>query len=193
MIKRNPVVARKAFAAFTIGDSLRFMEAKRNLEADLLNFRPRKRFTKDGGWRLDSSHVETYHQVFNLCLLTEEDVSAMSYPQDIPNPTQEYPDFIVRLMACKEVTNLLHYRLAAGKNVRLWLVSAAQHIGSAIEDEIVEISLSTAEGGERYNVFHPLDGAREFWNNGLTQGLEPGAILEGWRAMQSILKDGSRE
>lgn len=113
----------------------------------------------------------------------------MSFPKNLPDPTSDYADFIIGLMQLDEPSNLVHYRLAAGKNSRLWIICVAQHIAEALNDEIVDVKLIKTDGDERINSYHPVGGAREFWQNGAEQGLKPDEIIKGWKAMQSITKE----
>lgn len=113
-----------------------------------------------------------------------------TYPDDMPDPTKTYEDFLVQLMACKTITNLSHYKIKGGKNSRLWMATAGQHFHNALQDGIVTVDLIETNG-ERMNSYYPTDGARVFWKNAAEENHPPGKVLEGWRAMQSILNDAT--
>ncbi len=112
----------------------------------------------------------------------------MSIPENLPDPSLDYHEFLVGLMALKEVSNLVHYRDNA-KNKKLTVIDVAMKMAQALQDEIVEVSLITTSDDERVNGYHPTDGAKQFWANGVEQGLSPKEIVDGWKAMMSIMKE----
>lgn len=131
------------------------------------------------------------NQLYDLLMKRGERLMNMAIPDNLPDPTVEYADFLIGLMALEEDSNLVQYRNKAGKNARLWVIRIAQHIAEALQDEIVEVSLITTPDDERVNGYHPMPGAREFWKNGLEEGLKPQEIIDGWKALMSMTKEGS--
>lgn len=145
------------------------------------------------GWSVIDRHPMGVRAIQAVAQLYDEITTygdrVMSFPSDLPNPEQEYPDFLVGLMNCTSITNLAHYREAAGKRHRVWLAFTGQHMHDALQDEVVEFGYSEDGSGNRLNSFHPTAGAKDFWKNAKEEGYTPTQALEGWRALRSIMKD----
>jgi hypothetical protein len=153
-----------------------------------------RRHLDQGDWdELSRAGVPVYirFEVFRVCNLNR-DREPMSYPKELPNPTGEYSEFVSKLMACPEAVNLQHFRDAAGKDRRLWMIESAMKCSMAVRDGLIKPELID-NGGETINSFVPQPDARDFWRNGAEQGISDAEILDGWKAMRSIVNDGKNE
>lgn len=113
----------------------------------------------------------------------------MSYPKNLPNPTLPRAEWTASIIGLGEAVNLRHHRDASGRDRKLWLIEGARQLVTAIHSRILKVELSIIDG-ERVNCYTPHEDAIEFWKNGKEQNLSDDQILEGWVALQSILRDG---
>ena len=111
---------------------------------------------------------------------------------DVPDPTLALSDWIAKLVEKNETVNLREYRDAAGKDRKLWLIEAARHLTTGMHSKVLKVDLKQV-GDDKVNCYSASEEAIAWWQNGKEQSLSNKEILDGWTAMQSVLKDGKEE
>ncbi len=109
-------------------------------------------------------------------------------PKNLPVPTLSRADWAAAVSEMTEPFSLRHIRDMDAKKFRLHLIEAGRQITFGLKERIIEAHL-LSDSGERVNHYIVTDQARTYWQNGREQGLSNEKILDGWRAMQSILED----
>lgn len=107
---------------------------------------------------------------------------------NIPDTTMPDDKWLDAMCNPGMAVNMRSIRDAAGSNKRLWLLEGSLRVSSALRMGILEATL-TDMNGEKVNVYTPKPEAIDFWRNGREQSLSPQEILDGWKAMQSLLED----
>lgn len=111
----------------------------------------------------------------------------------LPDPSQGYAPFIYKLMQLPRISNVTQYNTLGGKKAKLWTMYLAEHIQEGLEDGLLDIGMITAANGDRHNSYEPTPAARAFWANGIEDNTPPEKILEGWRAMQTIMNEDAKK
>lgn len=137
-------------------------------------------------------YYETGHnpwqEIFNALY---KDTLMTNLPEHIPAPNVDHAEWVAKMAKLPDSLNLRDYRAAGGKDARLYLIEGARRISMGMQDKLLKVQMNNIQD-ERVNCYSLTDEAKAFWQNGAEQNMSPQEILDGWKAMQSIIEESAK-
>lgn len=115
----------------------------------------------------------------------------MTTTTNIPAPNMDHSEWVAQMAKLPGSLNLRDYKAAGGKDARLFLIEGARRISTAMQDKVLKVEMNNIDD-ERVNCYSLTDEAKTYWKNGEEQNLSPQEILDGWKAMQSIMEETAK-
>lgn len=116
----------------------------------------------------------------------------MTTKNNVPAPNVDHADWLAEVAKIDGSFNLRDYKSAGGKDARLYLIEGARRISTGMQDKCLKVEMLSIDD-ERVNCYCLNDEAKQFWQNGFEQNMSNQQILDGWKAMQSIIEEAKTE